>query len=325
MEPMYEESMRRITHVLDNVGYLLFSPTFIIIVHSFMALVETPSEIKIIMKEVSNNWYSVNTYITAKMSVSFFIVTLHISFFVWFMAFMSSQDLDLERFLLITVSWILLAWISELTGLMIGVAFHSDLVVAVLIQVYAIFPLILFSGFFVKPASIPFVLEKVTYVSQLKHVFYATMITVYGKGRCSSRNENDLTFSDFLKSPPIQTIGRFMETNNITHEASNLVSPVLGLPDNICLAQVINATREYLSIPWKFIGTNGTVTNDTIDYEYSMEESSEPIIEREPSFPLSMFGIEEEDLPLCYYSLVTIFSIYLFLTFMTFRFIVVRN
>ena len=115
-----------------------------------------------------------------------------------------------------------------------------------------------------------------------------------------------------------------MQTNNITHEASDLVSPVLGLPDNICLAQVINATRDYLSIPSESIGTNGTVTNGTIDIEYSTEESSEPVIERETSFPLSMFGIKEEDLPLCYYSLVTIFSIYLFLTFLTFRF-VVRN
>lgn len=325
METMYEESMRRITQVLDNVGYLLFSPTFIIIVHSFMALVETPSEMKIIMKEVSNNWYSVNTYITARMSVSFFIVIFHISSFVWLMSFMSSQQLDMERFFLITLSWILLAWISELTGFMIGAAFHSDLVVAVLIQVYAIFPLMIFSGFFVKPVSFPVVLEKVTYISQLKHVFYATMITVYGKGRCPSMNGNDFTFSEFLKSSPIQTIGRFMETNNITHEASNLISPALGLPDNICLAQVINATRDYLSIPSEFIGTNGTVTNHTIDYEYSMEESSEPFIEREPSFPLSMFGIKEEDLPLCYYSLVTIFLIYLFLTFMTFRIVVTRN
>lgn len=320
-EKKYDDSLRRATYVLDNVGYLILSSSFIIIVHSFMALVEVPGEIKIIMKEVSNNWYSINAHLTTKIMVSFFIIIFHVSIFVGYMSYMSSQELDLEKYLLITASWILLAYISELTGLIIGVLFHSDLVVAVLLQVYGIFPLILFSGYMVKPITIPSILAKVTYVSQLKHVFYAMMITVYGRGRCQSSNPDDFTFSQYLKLTPIQLTGRVMESNNITHETSDLISPVLGLPDNICLAQVINATRDYLSIKPDNETPNGTdyETSNGTDYEMPSEDG---IVQDTPdglSFPLSFFGINEDDLALCYYSLVTLFALYLFLCYLSFR------
>lgn len=337
-EDTYNDSLKRMTQVLDNVGFILISTMFIVVVHSFMTLVEIPAEIKIISKEVSNHWYSINSYISARIAVTFFVIIFHISFYAWFMMVVTEQILDWERYLLITASWILLAWISELTGFTVGVFFHTDMISAVLIQVVCMFPLILFSGFFVKPTSVPKAIKPLTYGSQMKYVFEAVMITIYGRGRCNATNEDDLTFTQTLRLSVFQLIGRFMKTNNITHEISPMVSPLLGLPDHTCVAQVINGTRNLL------------VTNDSSsdapvlmlprerdfmhDYDESYNAQANQLMKlvdkaeqqsNELSLPLSMFGINEDDLEQCYYALGIILGVYIIFNFLALRRIVNVN
>lgn len=341
-ERIYYSSLRNMSQVLDNVGFLLISTMFIVVVHCFMTLVEIPAEIKIISKEVANHWYSINSYITARLLVTFVVIICHISFFTWFMMTVTSQILDWERYLLITGTWILLAWISELTGFTIGTFFHTDLITAVLMQIVAMFPLFLFSGFFVKPTAIPAAVKPLTYISQMKHVFEAMVIILYGKGRCSPASENELTFTQFLKLSPLKMLGRFMKSNNITHEASSIMSPMLQLSDNVCLAQVINATRSIadteieMSVP---IDSHENITEHfSYDYDesYNSARTSKVVDEivsvaekvsapEDLALPLSMFGISEDDLQRCYLSLVILLLMYIILMFLTLRRIVKVN
>ena len=339
-EKTYYDSLRGLTQVMDNVGFLLISTMFIVVVHSFMTLVEIPAEIKIISKEVSNHWYSINAYISARISVTFVVIIFHISFYAWFMMTVTSQVLDTERYLLITASWILLAWISELTGFTIGVFFHTDLISAVLIQIVCMFPLFIFSGFFVKPDSIPSALKPLTWGSQLKHVFEAMIIIVYGKGRCTPAKDGELTFTEFLRMSPLKLMGRFMVSNNITPETSALMSPMLGLPDNACLARIINATRRFadLDVPIGPLDTVDMVNKSTDSFAYDYDDSYTSKIvsdiltgpeteetSNDLSLPLSMFGISEDDLYRCYYSLVATLFVYILLNFMVLRRIVKVN
>ena len=325
----FHESLKRAGQILDNVSFLLISTMFILEVHSLMTVIEVPTEIKIISKEVANHWYSINSYITSRLLITFIAMFVHISLFAAFAMLITSQRLEWNRYLYLATVWVILAWISELTGFIFGVLFHDNLTSAILVTISHSFPVVFFGGFFVKSANTPLYFLPFTWISHMRHVFEALMITTYGLGRCSEKvNDGKFSFAEILESSPMQLMSKVMEINNITHEASRYISPLLGLPDDFCVAQIINGTRDYLGLPSPY--PTYSSPNSTDDYSYdddggdlmtnlAQEEAKPRVSSTDISFPLSLFGIEEKNFERCFYSLFIILIIYKIITLIVLR------
>lgn len=325
----FHDSLKRAGQILDNVSFLLISTMFILEIHSLMTVIEVPTEIKIISKEVANHWYSINSYITSRLLITFVAMFVHISLFAGFAMLITSQLLQWNRYLYLATVWVLLAWISELTGFIFGVLFHNNLTSAILVTISHSFPVVFFGGFFVKSANTPIYFLPFTWISHMRHVFEALMITTYGLGRCSEKVKGKFSFAEILESSPMQLMSKVMEINNITHEASKYISPLLGLPDDFCVAQIINGTRDYLGLPSPYPTYESP--NATEDYNYdddgtdlmtdiAQEQSTKSSISTtDISFPLSLFGIEEKNFERCFYSLFIILIIYKIITLIVLR------
>lgn len=308
IERLYFESFERMKQVLDNVGYFLISATFVKIAHAFMSLAEVQKEIEIVEKEVSNDWYSINAHLTAKLTVVFLTTIVLMSIYILFMIAISDQLIDIQEIVLLILCWILHASMAEMTGLIVGVLCSRQSVIAALILVSVIFPHVLFAGFIIKPSSIPRMIGKLAYLSEARHLFHASMVIFYGRGRCEPVNHNQLTFPEYLSITPLNMIGHIIQENNITHEISNILSPYLGLPDDVCIAQVINATRDYFALQ-----TDGGIS----DYE---DDTEDIVPTRENlSFALSMFEVDERNVSINYASLFLLFSIYVMICYKSFQ------
>lgn len=325
----FHASLKRAGQILDNVSFLLISTMFILEIHSLMTVIEVPTEIKIISKEVANHWYSINSYITSRLLITFIAMFVHISLFAGFAMLITSQLLEWNRYLYLATVWVILAWISELTGFIFGVLFHNNLTSAILVTISHSFPVVFFGGFFVKSSNTPIYFLPFTWVSHMRHVFEALMITTYGLGRCKdNRDSAKFSFAELLESSPMQLVSKVFEINNITHEASRYISPLLGLPDDFCIAQIINGTRDYLGLPSPYPAYNAI---NTTDYNYDddagdmvtdlVEEptAKSSLSSTDISFPLSLFGIEEKNFERCFYSLFIILIIYKVITLFVLR------
>lgn len=117
------------SRVLDNYN-LLFS----ILIHHMMTtmmltVVTFPMQMSILLKEHFNRWYSLKAFYTALT-----VIDLPISIFCCFIFslivyFITSQPLEVSRFCMFFAISLLVAFIGQGTGLMIGAVF--DVVVSI--------------------------------------------------------------------------------------------------------------------------------------------------------------------------------------------------
>ncbi|XP_026672320.1 ATP-binding cassette sub-family G member 4 isoform X2 [Ceratina calcarata] len=169
------------SRVLDNYN-LLFS----ILIHHMMTtmmltVVTFPMQMSILLKEHFNRWYSLKAFYTALT-----LVDLPISIFCCFVFslivyFISSQPLEVSRFFMFFAISLLVAFIGQGTGLMIGAVF--DVVNGTFIGPTLSVPLMMFAGFGVSLRDIPIYLKWGTYVSFLRYGLEGFISALYGFGR----------------------------------------------------------------------------------------------------------------------------------------------
>lgn len=97
---------------------------------------------------------------------------------------MTGQLLEVERLLYFLLLHIIMAFVSQSLGLLLGAIFMEDASAAVFLGPISTVPIMLFGGFFVRVSTIPWYLRYFTYFSFLRYAFEATMITIYGFDRC---------------------------------------------------------------------------------------------------------------------------------------------
>ncbi|XP_036141387.1 ATP-binding cassette sub-family G member 4 isoform X2 [Monomorium pharaonis] len=228
------------SRVLDNYN-LLFS----ILIHHMMTtmmltIVTFPMQMSILLKEHFNRWYSLKAYYTATTLIDIPISIMCCLLFSLIIYFMSAQPLEIIRFSMFTAISLLIMFIGQGTGLMIGAVFN--VVNGTFMGPTLAVPLMMFAGFGVSLRDLPSYLKWGTYLSYLRYGLEGYVGAIYGLDRpildCKEKGE----FYCHYKYP-----SKFL--SDIAMEGDQFWN------DIIALTTILFITRcgAYLLLRWKVV------------------------------------------------------------------------
>lgn len=287
--------IRNMELVFDNITAISISNILIIHFHALLTGSVIPIEAKIVQKEMYNNWYPINAYMIARITFGIPFMVIQVILFTVMRFLTSFQPLEWDRFLVFCGAILFLAWCSEMIGIAFGALFRGNLVSGVIWTILYTFPIIVFGGYFVRKSSATGIVYWFMWASQLKHSFEASIIAVYGLGRCSSQDGTAISVDEI--TAPRKMMERAILDFDITHYDAKFIAPILGIPDDYCVAEVINGTRDYLGLNY---------------FEDEFDDSGDTFQENPEtySYPMTIFKLADSDLYRCFYSLFVIFIVY---------------
>src|SRR5437016_2347052 len=97
---------------------------------------------------------------------------------------MTSQPMELARFIHVSIVCILVSVVSQSHGTIVGAIFMSDIQVAMFVAPITTIPLVVFSGFLIRTHAVPYFLRPGTWISYIRYGLEAVIIAVYGMDRC---------------------------------------------------------------------------------------------------------------------------------------------
>ncbi|XP_011252163.1 ATP-binding cassette sub-family G member 4 isoform X2 [Camponotus floridanus] len=167
--------------VLSNLGFLFFNMLFLMYTSMTITILSFPLELPVLLKENFNRWYSLKSYYLA---ITLSDIPFQIIFCVMYVTivyFSTSQPADMTRFLMFLSTCLLISFVAQSVGFVVGAAMNvqNGVFLAPVMSV----PFLLFSGFFVSFDAIPIYLRWITYLSYIRYGFEGTALTIYGYGR----------------------------------------------------------------------------------------------------------------------------------------------
>ncbi|XP_046834845.1 ATP-binding cassette sub-family G member 4 [Vespa crabro] len=175
--------------VLDNYNLL-----FAILIHHMMTtmmltIVTFPMQMEILIKEHFNRWYSLKSFYTAITIIDVPISLVCCILFSIIIYLMSSQPLEISRFFMFFTISLLVTFIAQGTGLMIGAVLN--IVNGTFIGPALSVPLMMFAGFGVSLRDLPNYLKWGSYVSYLRYGLEGYVNAIYGMDRATLPCKSD--------------------------------------------------------------------------------------------------------------------------------------
>ncbi|KAK9871011.1 hypothetical protein WA026_009971 [Henosepilachna vigintioctopunctata] len=167
--------------VLSNLGFLFFNMLFLMYTSMTITILSFPLEMPVLLKEHFNRWYSLRSYYLAITISDIPFQTVCCILYVSIVYFMTSQPLDPTRFGMFLLACLLVSFVAQSVGLVVGAAMNvqNGVFLAPVMSV----PFLLFSGFFVSFDAIPIYLRWITYLSYIRYGFEGTALATYGFNR----------------------------------------------------------------------------------------------------------------------------------------------
>lgn len=315
-ETTREEYVGRITRITNNINFIFMSGLYLMLVYTVSTVLLIPLEIRTVTKEVSNRWYRVSSYFTAKTTCDLFLMLLTLTVSIVYKYTLSYQIPVLWRFSMYFIITFTFSQVCESLGTLIGIIFSWDQIVATIIACTTIFPVVIFSGFLVKINSIPWYFKPMTYCSHLKYAFEGMLLSIYGFSRCTG-GEVVKDFIDDITATsrnPMSLISTIWSSLEISPRDTRRFAILLGLEENQ-LAPVITAISEYLGTDHKGAPSSDLDTSDSATEDYLGVTDAEPGTDEatnsvyssgpehpskyEPSYVLSYFGLHDNNLFVC--------------------------
>ncbi|ENN80197.1 hypothetical protein YQE_03367, partial [Dendroctonus ponderosae] len=160
------------TKVIDNYN-LLFS---ILMHHTFSTMMLTiltfPTEMSILIKEHFNRWYSLKMYYTSVFCCFIFTSIIY---------YMTAQPFDNIRFNMFLITSLLVVFVAQSFGLMIGAYFN--VVDGTFLGPTLTVPMMMFAGFGVSLRDLPSYLYWGSYISYLRYGLEGVVGAIYGLNR----------------------------------------------------------------------------------------------------------------------------------------------
>ncbi|XP_066601801.1 ATP-binding cassette sub-family G member 4-like isoform X2 [Prorops nasuta] len=185
--------------VLDNYNLL-----FAILIHHMMTtmmltIVTFPQQMSILIKEHFNRWYSLKSFYTAVTIVDLPISILCCVLFTLIIYFMSSQPMEITRFSMFFTISLLVVFIAQGTGFMIGAVFN--VVNGTFVGPTLSVPLMMFAGFGVSLKDLPVYLKWGSYISFLRYGLEGYVGAMYGLNRATLDCPSEREFYCHYKYP----------------------------------------------------------------------------------------------------------------------------
>ncbi|XP_026668854.1 ATP-binding cassette sub-family G member 1 isoform X2 [Ceratina calcarata] len=167
--------------VLSNLGFLFFNMLFLMYTSMTITILSFPLELPVLLKENFNRWYSLKAYYLAITVSDIPFQAIFCIMYVSIVYFMTSQPPDMMRFSMFLGTCLLISFVAQSVGLVVGAAMNvqNGVFLAPVMSV----PFLLFSGFFVSFDAIPVYLRWITYLSYIRYGFEGTALATYSFGR----------------------------------------------------------------------------------------------------------------------------------------------
>nr|XP_034826792.1 ATP-binding cassette sub-family G member 1 isoform X1 [Maniola hyperantus] len=167
--------------VLSNLGFLFFNMLFLMYTSMTITILSFPLEMPVLIKEHFNRWYSLRSYYLAITVSDIPFQAIFCIIYVVIVYLLTSQPLEWFRFAMFLSSCLLIAFVAQSVGLVVGAAMNvqNGVFLAPVMSV----PFLLFSGFFVSFNAIPVYLRWITYVSYIRYGFEGTALATYAFNR----------------------------------------------------------------------------------------------------------------------------------------------
>lgn len=167
--------------VLSNLGFLFFNMLFLMYTSMTITILSFPLELPVLLKENFNRWYSLKAYYLAITVSDIPFQAVFCVIYVTIVYFMTSQPTDIMRFSMFLGTCLLISFVAQSVGLVVGAAMNvqNGVFLAPVMSV----PFLLFSGFFVSFDAIPVYLRWITYLSYIRYGFEGTALATYSFGR----------------------------------------------------------------------------------------------------------------------------------------------
>ncbi|XP_076649340.1 ATP-binding cassette sub-family G member 1 isoform X2 [Halictus rubicundus] len=226
--------------VLDNYN-LLFS----ILIHHMMTtmmltIVTFPMQMSILLKEHFNRWYSLKAFYTSLTLIDLPLSIFCCLIFTLIVYFLTSQPLEMTRFFMFFSISLLVSFIGQGTGLMIGAVFN--VVNGTFLGPTLSVPMMMFAGFGVSLGDIPSYLKWGTYVSFLRYGLEGFISAIYGYDRplldCKANNNFYCHY---------RYTSKFL--SDITMDANQFWNDVAALVTILIITRV----GAYLLLRWKIM------------------------------------------------------------------------
>ncbi|CAL7934659.1 unnamed protein product [Xylocopa violacea] len=167
--------------VLSNLGFLFFNMLFLMYTSMTITILSFPLELPVLLKENFNRWYSLKAYYLAITVSDIPFQAIFCILYVTVVYFLTSQPTDVMRFSMFMGTCLLISFVAQSVGLVVGAAMNvqNGVFLAPVMSV----PFLLFSGFFVSFDAIPVYLRWITYLSYIRYGFEGTALATYSFGR----------------------------------------------------------------------------------------------------------------------------------------------
>ncbi|KAL0267160.1 UNVERIFIED_CONTAM: hypothetical protein PYX00_009508 [Menopon gallinae] len=167
--------------VLSNLGFLFFNMLFLMYTSMTITILSFPLEMPVLIKENFNRWYSLRSYYLAITVSDIPFQAIFCIMYVTIVYFLTSQPPEVNRFAMFMGSCLLISFVAQSVGLVVGAAMNiqNGVFLAPVMSV----PFLLFSGFFVSFDAIPIYLRWITYLSYIRYGFEGTALATYGFNR----------------------------------------------------------------------------------------------------------------------------------------------
>lgn len=167
--------------VLSNLGFLFFNMLFLMYTSMTITILSFPLEMPVLIKENFNRWYSLRSYYMAITVSDIPFQAIFCVIYVSIVYYLTSQPPELSRFTMFLSACLLISFVAQSVGLVVGAAMNvqNGVFLAPVMSV----PFLLFSGFFVSFDAIPIYLRWITYLSYIRYGFEGTTLATYAFGR----------------------------------------------------------------------------------------------------------------------------------------------
>ncbi|KAJ8688399.1 hypothetical protein QAD02_024194 [Eretmocerus hayati] len=231
-------SAKRMIHIWN----LLFGCLIHHMMTTMMLTVLTfPTEMSNLQKEHFNRWYSLKSYYISTTLMDIPVLVLCCFIFSSIVYFMSSQPYESVRFGMFFSISLLVAFIAQSFGLLIGSAF--DVVNGTFLAPTLSVPMMMFAGFGVALKDMPGYLNWGTYISYLRYGLEGYVNAIYGMMRpdlVCPKTDDDIDFC-------------------ITKRPSIFVKKYIGMEDDqfwtditaLCYILVVMRIACYVTMRWK--------------------------------------------------------------------------
>ena len=283
-----DEYIKKISRMADNSAFIFACSIYTMLISLMTCVLSFPLETNVVIKEVSNNWYKVSSYFWAK-TIADLPPMLMSNFVLGAIVYpMTGQIPILWRFIVFLSVICIVGEICQSIGMAVGIVISRDIVSASLLTVASAIPVIMFAGFLVRLESMPWYFRPISYISYIRYSFEASLVSIYGFGRCGPSSGQSFIDELLSAADPMQIARNLYSSFNVTYADIRRFGLILNV-DEDCLGDVHNKTVEYFGL--------GEETSEDYSDDGLMDNATsiaeEVGIAKNPSYVLSYYNLDD--------------------------------